>query len=72
MGQYVARNVRLMPAVPRMPNGCKNDIPEKIDMEWPGGAPFRSEWCKDVGEYDIFMNNFVTCGDNKDQVHWPK
>ena len=72
MGQYVARNVRLMPAVPRMPNSCKNDIPDKIDMEWPGGAPFRSEWFMNAEEYGVFMNNFVTCGDNKDQVHWPK
>ena len=72
MGQHSARSVRLMPAVPRMPNSCKNDLPDKVDMEWPSSAPCRLEWFKDAEEFGNFMNNFVTSGDNKDQVYWPK
>ena len=31
-------SIRLRPAAPRMPNSCKNDIPDKIDLVFPKGA----------------------------------
>ena len=65
-------SIRLRPAAPRMPNSCKNDIPDKVDLVFPQGAPFREEWFESNAEYLCFRNMYVADGELKNQVHWPK
>ena len=63
--------IRLMPAVTTMPYSCKNDLPQKIDLEFSGGAPFQEQWFENKEECDDFLASFVNYGPHGDQVNWP-
>ena len=60
-----------MPAVTTMPYSCKNDLPQKSDYDFHGGAPFQKQWFESAEDYEDFCSCFANCGLDKNQVNWP-